>query len=83
MGCAACGQTGFKGRLGIYELVDVDAALQEAVAGRAPLHELTALASTQGFRSLRMDGLLKARRGLTSFDEVLRVTGHGVEPAEA
>ena len=83
VGCAACGQTGFKGRLGIYELVDVDAALQEAVAGRAPLHELTALASTQGFRSLRMDGLLKARRGLTSFDEVLRVTGHGVEPAEA
>ncbi|MBV8502057.1 MAG: Flp pilus assembly complex ATPase component TadA [Paucibacter sp.] len=85
-GCAQCQFTGYRGRLGIYELVEVDAAIQEAVTRRAPAHEMLALARQQGFRSLREDGLLKARRGLSSVDEILRVTGaldHALEAAEA
>ena len=75
VGCPACQHTGYRGRLGIYEMIDVDAAVQAAVASHTPSHELAALAHAQGFRSLRQDGLVKACRGLTSFDEILRVSG--------
>lgn len=74
-GCPACQQTGYRGRLGIYELVDVSPELQSAIMQRLPAQELTALARAQGYRSLREDGMVKAWAGLTSLDEVLRVTG--------
>ncbi len=82
VGCLQCRQTGFKGRLGIYELVDVTPELQSALMRRLPDHELTALARGQGWRNLREDGLIKAWQGLTSIEEVMRVTG-AAEAAEA
>ena len=75
VGCPLCQHTGFKGRLGIYEMVDVSPAVQSAIMQRLPAHEITALARAQGYRNLREDGLVKAWHGLTSVDEVLRVTG--------
>ena len=75
VGCPACQHTGYRGRLGIYEMIDVDGAVQTAVAANASSHELAGLVQAQGFRTLRQDGLLKACRGLTSFDEILRVSG--------
>ncbi|WP_025917391.1 GspE/PulE family protein [Herminiimonas sp. CN] len=74
-GCPACRHSGYSGRLGIYEFVDVTPELQSAVMQRMPAHELTAIARQNGYRNLREDGMIKAWRGLTSVDEVLRVTG--------
>jgi general secretion pathway protein E len=75
VGCAHCQGTGYRGRLGIYELVDVTPELQELILGRATAERMRALATAQGGRTLREDGLLKARAGLTTVEEVVRVTG--------
>lgn len=75
VGCSHCNQTGYKGRVGIYEFVEVSPRLQSAIMQRLPSHDLVALAREAGYRNLREDGLIKAWRGQTSVDEVLRVTG--------
>jgi general secretion pathway protein E len=75
VGCTACQQTGFRGRVGIYELVTVDAEMQHRIAAAAPLAEVQAMADARGRRSLVEDGLIKVRAGLTTFDEVLRASG--------
>lgn len=76
-GCPQCRGSGYRGRIGIYELVEVTPALQQAVMGRATAGTLVDIARRAGYRSLREDGLIKAWHGLTSVDEVLRVTGAG------
>lgn len=80
-GCPECRGSGYRGRLGIYEFLEVTAQVQEAIMRQAPAAEMLNIAQRQGYRSLREDGLIKAWRGLTSTDEVLRVTGlnEGVE----
>ncbi|TDK29972.1 GspE/PulE family protein [Luteimonas terrae] len=78
VGCGRCQGTGYRGRLGIYELVDVTPELQELVLASATAEKMRALASEQGARSLREDGLLKAMAGMTTVDEVIRVTGGAV-----
>jgi general secretion pathway protein E len=75
VGCAHCQGTGYRGRLGIYELVDVTPELQELILARATAERMRALATAQDGRTLREDGLLKARAGLTTVEEVVRVTG--------
>ncbi|MBT9500747.1 MAG: Flp pilus assembly complex ATPase component TadA [Burkholderiaceae bacterium] len=75
VGCAHCQQTGFRGRIGIYELVTVGAEMQHRIAAAAPQSEVQALADAAGRRSLVEDGLIKVRAGLTTFDEVLRASG--------
>jgi len=75
VGCPRCRGTGYRGRLGIYELVDVTPEMQELVLERATAEKMRQLATAQGGRTLREDGLLKARQGLTTIDEVVRVTG--------
>lgn len=74
VGCSQCQNTGYRGRIGIYELVQVDEQIQQAVVAGASHAELKAMARANGSRFLREDGLLKAWQGLTSVDEVLRVT---------
>ncbi|NNM51604.1 MAG: Flp pilus assembly complex ATPase component TadA [Pseudomonadales bacterium] len=76
-GCPDCHGTGYRGRLGIYEFVPVTQSLQEAVLRRASAQELADLASQEGCRTLRDDGLIKAWQGHTSVEEVLRVVGLG------
>ncbi len=73
VGCDKCQGRGYRGRVGIYELISVTSALRELIAAKAPLKDIKACARTAGFRSLLEDGLLKAAHGLTSVDEVLRV----------
>ena len=75
VGCAACQGTGFRGRLGIYELVTLSGEMQHAIAGAAPAGELLSLADKAGRRGLVDDGLLKAAHGLTTLEEVLRASG--------
>ncbi len=67
--------TGYRGRLGIYELVDVTPAMQELILTSATAERMRAQATEQGGRDLREDGLLKARAGLTTVEEVIRVSG--------
>ena len=73
-GCPQCQGTGYRGRVGIYELVGVSEQLRELVLRRAPLSELREQARQEGFRDLFLDGLIKARQGITTVEEVLRVT---------
>lgn len=73
-GCSHCQQTGYRGRLGVYELVEVSEALRELVLEQAGLPALRAQARSEGYRDMFLDGLIKARAGLTTVEEVLRVT---------
>jgi len=75
VGCRECLDTGYKGRLAIYEIIEFIAPLREAVLQRLPAGAVAKIARDAGFRSLRQDGLLKAASGITSVDEVIRVTG--------
>lgn len=75
VGCPACQGTGYRGRVGIYELVDVTPELQEMIITGATAEKMRVLVNAQGGRTLRDDGLLKARAGLTTVEEVVRVTG--------
>jgi general secretion pathway protein E len=74
VGCAQCQNTGYRGRVGIYELVPVDDAMRQAVVAGASHLQLRDMARSHGYRLLREDGLVKAWQGVTSVDEVLRVT---------
>lgn len=74
-GCPRCQGTGYSGRLAIYEMAVMNPAMNDAILARAPSHELAKIARSGGFRSLREDGLLKAAAGITSIEEVMRVTG--------
>ncbi|MGF1464396.1 MAG: GspE/PulE family protein [Maricaulaceae bacterium] len=74
-GCEHCGGTGFKGRMALFEFAEMTPELAQAVHDEASRADLLALAKSQGLRTLREDGWLKARAGLTSWREVLRVTG--------
>jgi type II secretory ATPase GspE/PulE/Tfp pilus assembly ATPase PilB-like protein len=76
-GCDACGGTGFRGRSGIFELLPVTDAIKELILARADAGALHAKAAAEGMRPLREDGWEKVRRGVTTIEEVLRVTRAG------
>jgi type II secretory ATPase GspE/PulE/Tfp pilus assembly ATPase PilB-like protein len=71
-GCAACRGSGFRGRLGVFELLLVDDALRDAIAGGAARARLQGLADAQAMVSLREDGERKAASGMTTIGEVRR-----------
>src|SRR2546430_2441906 len=73
-GCAACRGTGFRGRIGIFELVVVTDEVQEAIVAEPSRSRLEQLARAGGMRSLRLDGWAKVRAGVTTVAEGLRVT---------
>ncbi len=69
-GCPSCLNTGFKGRVGIYELFVVDEPAADLVARSAPAFEIRRFARSRGMRSLFEDGIRKIKLGLTTLDEV-------------
>lgn len=71
-GCPHCDNTGFKGRIGVHEVVRVDEAFQRLVMDRAPSSDLRRAAITAGMVPIREDALTKMRAGMTTVDEVLR-----------
>jgi general secretion pathway protein E len=73
-GCAHCGHTGFLGRVGIFEFMELDEGIRRAIVARADASTLRAAARERGMRSLRQDGWLKIASGQTTVEEVLRVT---------
>ena len=74
VGCPACSNTGYKGRTGVYELMVVDDALRALIHNRAAESELFTAAKAQGFVPMREDGERLVAGGITSLEEVLRVT---------
>jgi type IV pilus assembly protein PilB len=73
-GCPKCNNIGYKGRIGIYEVMEVNDEIEMLAAKKAPTERIREAALRNGMRTLRNDGLLKAKMGLTSVEEVLRVT---------
>jgi len=73
-GCQYCRDSGYRGRVGIFEFLTISDRLRELVLPKAAATELKRAALGEGMRDLRIDGILKATRGLTSIEEVLRVT---------
>lgn len=72
-GCDTCRFTGFKGRIGIYELMRVNDEIAELVVKRAPLADIREASKANGMHELREDGLEKVLQGVTTPDEVMRV----------
>ena len=72
-GCEACRHTGYKGRIGIYELMRINDEIRELVVRRAPLADIREAAKANGMHELKEDGLEKVLAGITTPDEVMRV----------
>jgi type IV pilus assembly protein PilB len=77
VGCARCGGSGYKGRIGLYEVMPVTEEIRTLAIERAAADRVAAVAVRDGMRRLRDDGLDKVRNGLTSIAEVARVTSSG------
>lgn len=73
VGCDKCHDRGYRGRIGVYELLSLNDEIGEMVVRRAPLSEITQAAIAGGMTTLLMDGFAKAKSGVTSLEEVLRV----------
>jgi general secretion pathway protein E len=76
-GCPKCGQTGFRGRVGLYEVAPATQKMTSGLRKRADEDALTAIAREDGFLSFAEDGFIKARRGETTLAEVYRVARAG------
>jgi type II secretion system protein E len=74
VGCEECRQLGYQGRMGIYELLILNEALRPLILNRAAASTIAQRAIENGMRTLRVDGWNKVRAGLTTIEEVLRVT---------
>ena len=73
-GCGKCGHTGYKGRVGLFEILTVDKGVKDALMRKSEEGEIRLAARRGGMRSLREDGIHKAMEGMTTLEEVLRTT---------
>jgi type IV pilus assembly protein PilB len=74
-GCKRCGFSGYKGRVGLYEAMTVSKQIRELTIERASADKIRDVAIEQGMRTLQEDGIDKFRMGITTIQEVARVTG--------
>jgi general secretion pathway protein E len=72
-GCRACRNTGYKGRTGVFEVMDVGESMRAALAGRASVDDIRRLAVSQGMRTIRDSARLKVLAGVTTPEEMLKV----------
>jgi type IV pilus assembly protein PilB len=73
-GCENCNQSGYKGRIGIYEVLNNSDAIQKMIVSSSTSEAIEQAAIDAGMITMQLDGLVKALRGQTSIEEVLRVT---------
>lgn len=73
-GCDACNHTGFRGRIGIYEVLDNSLAIQKMIVAHETSEQIQETAIREGMLTMKVDGLVKALRGQTTIEEILRVT---------
>ena len=76
-GCPQCRESGYSGRLGIYEMLEIGDSLRDSIAASPSVTEFRNLCCEQGMRTLRDDALHKMTEGRTTLQEVLRVTDCG------
>jgi len=74
VGCSRCNQSGYRGRAGIYSVMRLSERIKEMIVAQAPEAEIAASAREEGMLTLREDGISKVRSGLTSLEEIVRVT---------
>jgi type IV pilus assembly protein PilB len=74
VGCTRCGGSGYRGRVGVYEVMTVSEQIRTLILERASVDEMVAVAVREGMRRLRDDGLEKVRDGITSIAEIERMT---------
>ena len=77
-GCTHCNKTGYRGRMGIYELMTMTSQIREMTFKGESTQNIRKMARKQGMRTLFEDGMIKAIKGLTTLDEVLRITQHDI-----
>ena len=73
-GCKDCNNTGYLGRIGIYEMLLVTPSISKLIFGRASAEQIEKQAVTEGMITLKQDGILKALSGVTTIEEIIRVT---------
>ncbi|MDM4761532.1 ATPase, T2SS/T4P/T4SS family [Galbitalea sp. SE-J8] len=73
VGCAACSNTGYRGRIGLHEVMSVSEQIERLAVERASAAEIQQVAISQGMLTLRQDGWAKVQHGFTSVEEILRV----------
>lgn len=73
-GCDECGHSGYKGRMGIYEVLGMSIPIQKQITSNATSNEIQDEAIREGMLTMQTDGLIKALRGVTTIEEILRVT---------
>ena len=71
-GCNLCTNTGYRGRIGIFELLVMSEEIRKMLRGRASAAEITAQATAEGMVTMKQDGILKVKDGITSISEVMR-----------
>ena len=73
-GCQACKGSGYKGRVGLFELMEINEPIRNLIVAKASSSAIKSTAAQAGFKTLRQEGLIKAATGITTVEEVLRVT---------
>ena len=73
-GCSSCGDTGYRGRAGLYEVMELTPALRRMILQGGSADELKEKAIEEGMLTLRMDGIMKLRKGITTLEEVVKET---------
>jgi type IV pilus assembly protein PilB len=73
-GCGNCNKSGYRGRIGIYELMLITAKIREAIFENRSSQDIRKIATSQGMKTLYQDGILKVLKGITTLEEVYRVT---------
>jgi type IV pilus assembly protein PilB len=81
-GCNHCHQSGYRGRLGIFELLKMNSAIREMTFNREPTQGIRRKARQTGMRTLLEDGVQKAIKGITTLEEVLSICHHEAESKE-
>jgi len=74
VGCAKCRNSGYSGRIGIYELLVPDDVMRDKITASPSVNELRAMAAEAGMVTLRQDGMAKVKAGITTVEEVFRAT---------
>ncbi|PIU42822.1 MAG: type II secretion system protein GspE, partial [Parcubacteria group bacterium CG07_land_8_20_14_0_80_35_11] len=74
-GCLACHNSGYKGRIGIYEMFRITQKIEEAILSYPSISVMRKLAIEEGMITLQQDGLLRVLEGITTVEEVKKVTG--------
>jgi type IV pilus assembly protein PilB len=74
VGCSRCGNSGYRGRVGLYSVMRMTERIKDMTVNHAPQAEIATVARQEGMATLREDGLAKVRAGVTSLEEIVRVT---------